>query len=35
MSFFTPNNSVERPPSNILEQVQPGGELVRLTPLEH
>lgn len=24
MSFFTPNNSVERPPSNILEQVQPA-----------
>lgn len=26
MSFFTPNNSVGRSPSNILEQVQPGGE---------
>jgi hypothetical protein len=27
MSFFTPNNSVERSSSDILEQVQPMGEL--------
>jgi ATP-dependent Clp protease ATP-binding subunit ClpX len=32
MSFFTPNNSVERSPSNVLEQVQPGGEFPCLAP---
>jgi hypothetical protein len=32
MSFFTPNNNVGRSPSDILEQVQPVGEFLLLTP---
>jgi hypothetical protein len=30
MSFFNPNNNVERSPSNILEHVQPAGGFSRL-----
>jgi hypothetical protein len=34
MYFFTPNNSAERSLSNVLEQVQPTGELPCLTLLK-